>query len=204
MIFRTPELKEVFESITDNNELVNNLNENDYLLNKKNIYETYEKALADQMLPAIYTFNKEMMYNLAEILYNNSEYIKTTSIDIIIDNKFKFDEIASIFGQTSLKEYTYKLIFYSYKYCYTSSFFQNNVNNFIPEYDYTQIKNSDITNAFTDALMKEFDKIDYTISKCAEFMDFDKIPFDYISYLSQLLGFDKKDIYTSNEEQYRE
>src|SRR5574344_320365 len=204
MIFRTPELKEVFESITDNNELVNNLNENDYLLNKKNIYETYEKALADQMLPTIYTSNKEMMYNLAEILYNNSEYIKTTSIDIIIDNKFKFDEIASIFGQTSLKEYTYKLIFYSYKYCYTSSFFQNNVNNFIPEYDYTQIKNSDITNAFTDALMKEFDKIDYTISKCAEFMDFDKIPFDYISYLSQLLGFDKKDIYTSNEEQYRE
>src|SRR5574344_933406 len=188
MIFRTPELKEVFDSITNNNDLINNLNENDYLLNKKNIYENYEKTLADNLLPTIYTSNKDTMYNLAEILYDNSEYIKATSVDLIIDNKFKFTEIAEVFGQTELLEYTYRLIFYSYKYCYTSSFFQNNVSKFLPEYDYTQIKDHEITNAFTDALMIEFDKI----------------TFDYISYLSQLIGFDKKDIYTSNEGQYRE
>lgn len=208
MTFIEPALKEVFNTISNNDELITFLKEKEYLLTPGMLYDTYTVEQLKNMEAAIVANNTETIYNLSQVLLNNSEEIKSNDIWYLISNMIAYDEIAAAFGlsRDTFSIEAYKLIVYTYKFCYINSFFQNNKDVFLPEYDFSEIENTPILKGFLDAMMKEFDKLDYVIGKCTEFHDFDKIPFELINYLTQLLGFETAIINADNsiESKYRE
>ena len=196
MTFIDPSIKKVFNTLVDNDDLINNLKKNNYLITKKSLYNEYDAEKVADMELSIYTNNVNTLYNLAQILLDNSDTIKENEVWYLLSNNIAWDEIAYALGVNpkEMSSDTYKLIMYTYKYCVVSSFFQNNRDKFIPEADFYRMEENPAASAFYDAIMKEFDKMDTIIAKCAEYMSYDEIPYDLINYLTQLCGWEKKDI----------
>lgn len=196
MEFINPSVKEVFNTLAGNDQLVDFLKSKGLILTKEALYEQYEKETADKMNMYVYTNNVNMIYDLAETLVAYEDTLKEKQIWELLSNKVAWDDIASSLGITS-KDLTgeiYKQILYCYKYCCVSSFFQNNKATFMPESDFYELEQNGAGMAFYDAIMKEFDKLDSVINKCIEYTDYDKIPWDLLNYLTQLLGFEKSTI----------
>jgi hypothetical protein len=204
MEFIKPELEEIYQQVTNNNRLVEALLEDKLLLNIEYLYEIFEPRDVKKNTSLILAENINVMRNLSQLLYDNSSYIEKTSIDLLIENKFLFSDISFIFGNMIPSERTYREIFYCYKYSSVKSFFQNNKKSFIPEYDLFQIEEYDVSQALVDAILKEFDKIDFVLNKTFQYNSLDKIPIQYINYLTQLLGLEKTLIYEENDYKYRE
>ena len=208
MEFVDPSLEKVFKTLINNDRIINFLKENNHLITKKSLYDTYTAEQVKSMELAIYTNNVTTLYDVSQVLVDNSTKIKSTEIWVLLSNKIAWDELAAVLGVTSddLTADVYKEIMYCYKYCCISSFFQNNRDKFIPENDFEELEDNGAASAFYDAMMKEFDKMDCVISKCNEYLDYDKIPWDLINYLTQLLGFEKATISAAedNEEKFRE
>lgn len=201
MTFIEPSLERVFQTLVDNDELINHLKSQDYLITKSSLYENYTKEQVKDMEIAIYSNNVNTIYELAQVLLNFSDEIKNNQIWYLVSHKVAWKEISACIGiePKNLNVETYKLLMYTYKYCVISSFFQNNKGRFMPESDFLEIENNGVGSAFYDAMAKEFDKLDEMINKCLEYRDFDTIPYDLINYLTQLLGFEKKDINADDE-----
>lgn len=205
MTFIEPSLEKVFQTLVDNNELINHLKSQDYLVTKSSLYDTYTREQVQDMEVAIYTNNVNTLYELAQVLLNFSDEIKNNQIWYLLSHKIAWQEISACIGiePKYLNPETYKLIMYTYKYCVVSSFFQNNKDRFIPEADFLEMEKNSVGSAFYDAMAKEFDKLDEVINKCLEYRDYDTIPYDLINYLTQLLGFEKKDINADVETEQR-
>lgn len=208
MTFIEPSLERVFQTLVDNDELINHLKSQDYLITKSSLYDNYTREQVKDMEVAIYSNNVNTLYELAQVLLNFSDKIKNNQIWYLVSHKIAWKEISACIGvePKHLNVETYKLLMYTYKYCVISSFFQNNKGRFMPEADFLEIENNGVGSAFYDAMAKEFDKLDEMINKCLEYRDFDTIPYDLINYLTQLLGFEKKDINadTETEAKFRE
>lgn len=208
MTFIEPSLERVFQTLVDNDELINHLKSQDYLITKSSLYDNYTKEQVKDMEIAIYSNNVNTLYELAQVLLNFSDKIKNNQIWYLVSHKVAWEEISACIGvePKNLNVETYKLLMYTYKYCVISSFFQNNKGRFMPEADFLEIENNGVGSAFYDAMAKEFDKLNEMINKCLEYRDFDTIPYDLINYLTQLLGFEKKDINadTETEAKFRE
>ena len=208
MTFIEPSLEKVFQTLVDNDELINHLKSQDYLITKSSLYDNYTKEQVKDMEIAIYSNNVNTLYELAQVLLNFSDEIKNNQIWYLVSHKVAWEEISVCIGvePKDLSIETYKLLMYTYKYCVVSSFFQNNKGRFMPEADFLEIENNGVGSAFYDAMAKEFDKLDEMINKCLEYRDFDTIPYKLINYLTQLLGFEKKDMNadTESEASFRE
>ena len=208
MTFIEPSLEKVFQTLVDNDELINHLKSQDYLITKSSLYDNYTKEQVKDMEIAIYSNNVNTLYELAQVLLNFSDEIKNNQIWYLVSHKVAWEEISVCIGvePKDLSIETYKLLMYTYKYCVVSSFFQNNKGRFMPEADFLEIENNGVGSAFYDAMAKEFDKLDEMINKCLEYRDFDTIPYNLINYLTQLLGFEKKDMNadTESEASFRE
>ncbi len=208
MNFIQPSVKEVFDTLTKNDQLIDFLKDKGLILTKQSLYEKFEKATADKMAAYVYITNVNMLYDLSETLVAYEEQLRSKQIWELLSNKVAWNDIASSLGIISedLTGEIYKQILYCYKYCCVSSFFQNNKSTFMPESDFYEIEQNGAALGFYDALMKEFDKLDSVIGKCVEYSDYDTIPWDMINYLTQLLGFEKSTINAdeSNEEKFRE
>jgi len=208
MIFIEPKVVEVYNTISNNNDLINKLKKYGYLKTKESYYEQYDPSYVEKINLEIQLHNSDVLLRVSEILLENSETIKSTEISLLVINKVAFQELADAFGEEYEKFSidAYKQLMYTYKYCYVSSFFQNNKNTFMPDNDFVMLSKDPAGSAFYDAMMKEFDKLDIIIGKCCEYMDFDKIPWQLINYLSQLLGFEKATINASDKDElkYRE
>lgn len=208
MTFVKPEIKEIYSTLKNNDELITYLKENEYLLTRSMLYDSYTVDQIGEMETAILADNTETLYNLAEVLYNNSDKIESDDVWSLASNLVAFDDVAGAFGldKKTFSVEAYKQIIYTYKYCYVSSFFQNNKEIFLPEYDFNEIENTPILKTFLDAIMKEFDKLDCVIGKCLDYKDFDEIPYDMINYLTQLLGFERANFNAESdiEAKYRE
>lgn len=208
MTFIEPSLEKVFQTIVDNDELINHLKSKDYLVTKSSLYDNYTREQVQGMEVAIYSNNVNTLYELAQVLLNFSDEIKNNQIWYLLSHKVAWQEISACIGiePKYLDPETYKLLMYTYKYCVVSSFFQNNKDRFIPEADFLEMEKNGVGSAFYDAMAKEFDKLDVMINKCLEYRDYDTIPYDLINYLTQLLGFEKKDINadTETEQSFRE
>lgn len=208
MTFIDPTIEEIYQIISGNEELINYLKDKQFLITNEMLYDSYTPEEIKEMEPAIKAENVEMLYNLSNVLSEYSDEIKSKEIWVLSSNRIAFKEIAGAFGLEE-EDFTldaYRQIIYTYKFCYVSSFFQNNKKTFIPEYDFNFIENTPVLKAFIDAMSKEFDKLDTIIGKCLEYKDFDKIPYDLINYLTQLLGFEKATINADDEmeEKFRE
>ena len=205
MTFIEPSLKEIYNTLNNNDELITYLKENEYLLTRSMLYDSYTNEEIKSMEAAIAANNRETLYNVAQVLLDYSVSIKSSEIWVLSSNLIGFADMAAAFGLAA-EDFSldaYRLIVFTYKYCYLNSFFQNNIKTFLPESDYEFLQDNAALKGFVDAMMKEFDKFNGIISKCCEYQDFDKIPYDLINYLSQLLGFEKATINADDDMEYK-
>src|SRR5574344_1129155 len=176
MTFNTPTLDEVIETLISNDKLISVLKENGALITKEKLLNEYHPSVVQQMTIESSLKNIQNMQELANLHLINQS-------DVV-----------------------FQTIFYTYKYCYVSSFFQNNVEHFMPQYDLDTIKENAAAEAFLDSVLKEFDKIDRMLVETEKYLNYDEIPWKYIVYLTQMLGLEKDllNFDDSEEELYRE
>jgi hypothetical protein len=98
----------------------------------------------------------------------------------------------------------YHAILYAYKYAAIKLFLKKNYRNFLPEYDYNVIQSEEKTRLLTEAFMHEYDRLCYTIDKIADVKDLNSIPTEYLEYLGQLIGYERKDQQLLNNSSFRE
>ncbi|MDR0675747.1 MAG: hypothetical protein LBF97_01755, partial [Elusimicrobiota bacterium] len=201
--FVEPNLEQVFQILSNNDKLVEQLNKDNLILTKEMLSSDYSNEVLKYMEATIFNDNINTMYNLASVLLSNHDKIYDSDLHSLMDGKFLFKEIKSVYGEMDISDETYHTIFYTYKYCCISSFFQNNMKYFIPEYDLTKIQDNEIMSAFMDSVNKEFDKLDYVLSSCRQFQSPDEVKFEYINYLSQLFGFETKDMAEESLDQFK-
>ena len=206
MTFNTPNVSDILNTLIGNDALISVLKENGALITREKLLNEYHKSVMAKTVREANLRNLEMMQDIAELILANEEHIRKESIWQLTVEEFLFKEIRSIFGLEKANDSLYQSIFYCYKYCYVSSFFQNNANRFIPECDIEEIRGNPAAEAFLDAMLKEFDKINRLLEETKDYLDYDKIPWDYIVYLTQLLGLEKDllNFDDTEEEFYRE
>ena len=206
MTFNTPNVDDILSTLIGNNALVNALKNNGALITKEQLLNEYHLSVMKQAAMEASIRNVEAMRDLAELILENEEHIRKESIWQLTAEEFLFPEIRIIFGLEKANDELYQSIFYCYKYCYVSSFFQNNAEKFIPQCDIDEIRENPAAEAFLDAMLKEFDKINRLLEETKDYLDYDKIPWNYIVYLTQLLGLEKDllDVDDSEEAYYRE
>jgi hypothetical protein len=209
MKFIDPSLKEIYETLKNNNKLENFFIKNRILNNIDDYYENYgynnneyeAKKIIDKA-------NDKIFMQLAEVLLANLEEIKSQSISELVAKRFLENEIKEALDFTKdviISNDILWEIYYCIKYCYSSSFFQNNWEYFVPDFDYSEMQKNDSLMGFMDAIMKEFDKLDNIMSNVRIFKSYREIPYEYIVYLTQLMGIEPKDfmIMENQKEAYR-
>lgn len=192
MEFIEPTLKEVYDTLANNNELISILKDNDCLETLDNL--TYNNgSVTSPLKEQMKTYNTEVLYDISKILIDNSSEIKDSSVPLLIRNKVAQSSLKTAMNMDGydVSDEVYAQIYFTYKYCFISSFFQNNIRDFLPEVDYEKLEDNDAAKYFLNALMKEFDKFNKIISSTKDFRDPDEIPWDYINYFSHLLGIEK-------------
>lgn len=151
--------------------------------------------------------NLKALKRVSKVLLEfKDEILKRTTTELANYSKLT-ERIKTAFGfkNVHLSEEFYKEIFYTYKYCYITAFFQNNAERFTPECDFETIQANPAASAYLDAVMKEFDKLNYILDNTYDFNSFKEIPWEYINYLTQLLGLEQKTVMaeSSQEGQFR-
>lgn len=206
MTFNTPNINDILTTLIGNNMLVSALKENGALITKETLLNEYHLSVMKQAVADANLRNIQALYDLAELILVNEEHIRKESVWQLTAEEFLFKEIRSIFGLEKANDKLYQSIFYCYKYCYVSSFFQNNADKFVPQCDIDEIRSNPAAEAFLDSVLKEFDKINRLLEETKDFLDYDKIPWKYIVYLTQLLGLEKDtfNIDETEEVYYRE
>ena len=129
--------------------------------------------------------------SLSELFLTNESYISSNDIDTLYREKFLVTDIESILLTSNLQPTVYRAIIFSFKYGTIKHFFKENWERFLPTYDADIINNKEQLLAFQKALMHEFDRFTDIIDTVADAGDIDRIPDDYIKYLSQLIGFER-------------
>lgn len=210
MKFESPSFTDLYSKLKSNDRLKKYLIKLGALLVPENFYDEYgfKKNSLDKRT-YIEEANNKVYKKLTEVLLEDEDELKSKTITGLINEGILKEEIKDALGfesDISLPKKAYREIYYTYKYCYTDSFFQNNWENFIPSIDFEELNENESASAFMDAIMKEFDKIDYIISHTKDWISIKNIPFEYINYLTQLLGIEVKTFYMKNdtEGKYRE
>lgn len=127
---------------------------------------------------------KQKYTGLIEILLQedfenlNESYIKNYIREVMFPIMENVDEV-------------YTLLIYTFQYSSVKSFFYTNWNKFIPEFDKQLIENSTKLEMFHKSFMKEFDYFSQLISEISIINNIDKIPDQYLDYVSELLGYNR-------------
>ena len=131
MTFIDPSLSKVFDTLVNNDKIIDFLKEYGIIITKSRLYDSYTPEQVEKMEAEIYTSNVSTLYEIAEILLKYSDIIKENDVWYLLSNKVAWDELAYAAGTTPahFSVDVYKEIIYTYKYCYAKSFFQNNTGN---------------------------------------------------------------------------
>ena len=196
MKFIDPSFTELYNTLK-NNKRLEKFFINQYILNSiDDYYENYgynnQKYKAEKI---VNDANKVVYEQLTDLLLSCKEHIKENSIKDLVAKRYLATEIKEALNFTNDVEISDDVlweIFYCLKYCYTSSFFQNNWEYFVPDVDYTEMEKNSSIMGFMDAIMKEFDKLDSIMDDVKKYKSYQDIPYDYIVYLTQLMGIEPK------------
>lgn len=121
-------------------------------------------------------YEKDILYYKQGLLY---------SIEKIIKKNFSNKEYSwVIFKYKKL----YIQILSSYLHSSVKNFFFENRKRFLPEYDWFIIEKDNNRKIHIEAFFKEFDRFSTVIDSISNYTDLDKIPQDYLSYMSSILG----------------
>ena len=210
MKFVNPSFKNLYNTLRDNKKLEGILTRNHLLYTTEDYYEVYgynDKEVSKAKY-VIDEENKRIYENITNVLLEHLEKIKQTSIFDLVSSKFlrsKLEQCFDFFEDMLINDHLIHEIFYTAKYSYISTFFQNNYENFLPQADFQEIEKNDILTAFLEAVMIEFDKLDLILTESKKFKNYNEIPYDYITYLTQMLGLEPKNIMllSDQKQQYR-
>lgn len=205
--FISKEINNIYLTFLNNDRLQQALDDNYLVLKRENYIGEYATdAGLEEKISTITIINEENLLDLATLCYNNKTKLNdvSTSIESLVENSFLRSEISLIFDGIYIEDITLKEIFFAFKFCQVTSFFQNNRKYFIPEYDAQKIEENPELDSFVDAMLKEFDKLSSILKNIKNITDIDSIEASNISYLSQLLGYESRDVPTLNEEGFRE
>ena len=205
MTFNDIPSQEIYLSLKNNNDFVNFLKDQNILLSKELLYKDMTQ---EEVVNADYYIdikNSVILNDLAKALNLLKDKLLKQQTYYLIKSKVGWREISWALGipVDEMNKEIYSNVIYAFKYCSVSSFFQNNRDSFIPEYDLMEIEKNEVAKSFMDAMLKEFDKLDCVLGKCCEYLNFDSIPWDLITYLTQLLGFEKSTIDATETEELR-
>ena len=210
MNFVEPSYKELYDTLRNSNKLEKFFIKNKILNVLDDYYENYgyDPKYDDEAKSVIERSNEEVYKNLTKLLLKHLDRIKQSSLSELVAARFLSEEVKDVFGFTDdiiLPNDILWEIYFTIKYCCVTSFFQNNWESFIPIGDFEKIEENESMTAFMDAVMKEFDKLDNILNNVRKYKSYREIPYEYINYLSQLLGVEKGTfvIADDQEEQYR-
>jgi len=210
MKFIEPKFKNLYDTLKNNKKLENMFVKKHILLTLDDYFEIYgyEESKIDIIKYEVELENSNIYENLTYVLLDNLDYIKNNSVSTLVLQSFLRREISDAFNFSEDVDVNNELlneIYYTVKYCYVSSFFQNNYEEFLPQADFREIENNAVLTAFLDGIMKEFDKLDNILDNFKKFKDYQEIPYEYITHLSQLLGCEPKNfmLLETQKRQYR-
>ena len=92
---------------------------------------------------------------------------------------------------------------YLYKFGTTENFYENNILNFLPEYDRDYILSQPKLKLLYEAIGRKLDNIELSISQMKNIYDIDSVPEQLLDYLGQNIGYEKED-YTLKNVSFRE
>ena len=92
MTFIEPSLQKIYDTLVNNNDLINLLKEKGYLVTKKALYENYTQEQVAEMEVTIFANNSNTMYEVAQVLLNYSNTIKENQIWYLISHKIGWTE----------------------------------------------------------------------------------------------------------------
>lgn len=208
MIYIPKEYNEILNIISNSKPLLNFLTDVGVLITSEDYYKIYNSAKTDEITNYISMSNKNTLKKIASVIFDYKEIIDNNSFtDLAVKKEFKEirDELDLAFGikNSEISSKIYREVFYQYKTNYVESFFQNNWQTFLPNVEVEELDCNPSAKAFVEGVMKIFDKFDNIITETKKFKSYDEIPFEYINYLTQLIGFEQKTLMleeTSEEE----
>jgi hypothetical protein len=196
MKFIEPSYQELYDTLRNNNKLEKFFIKNKILNVLDDYYENYgyDPKYNDEANFFIEQANEKVYKDLTKLLLKSLDKIKESSLSDLTAARFLSEDLKDVFGFTDdiiLPNDILWEIYFTIKYCCVTSFFQNNWENFIPLGDFEKIEENESLTAFMDAVMKEFDKLDNILDNVGKYKSYREIPYEYINYLSQLLGVEK-------------
>lgn len=196
MNFVHPEYQTIYDTLKNNKSTIEHLTKIGALYTNSDYYNKFGYSTDTYAIEKYISYNNEIILsNLANLIYEHKDEIEKKSLQELYTSMFLADEIKYALGfdtKTKLTLRTIKELYYNYKTSYVDNFFKNNWEKFVPDCDAEKLKNNNFTNALIDSLMKEFDKLNNIITETKKFKSYREIPIEYLNYLSQLLGFEKK------------
>lgn len=155
------------------------------LENAKNIYRDFIELLL---------FNREVIGdNIIDYFFN---YVANALVDksgVKISTTRLRELITQSIGLQFLPQKVYRQILYTFKYSTLKTFFRDNWEKFVPDFDALNIMKSDQLKLFQEAFMREFDRLSDTIEEIYNIQDVEKIPNQYLNYLAQAIGYERED-----------
>ena len=155
--------------------------------------------------------NTEFTYReLVRLLLLNREIISEYSINEIKENNFTINEfldleenivsagdfrseMSEVLQVSFIKSKAYTQILYTFKYSTIKTFFRDNWENFVPDFDVLNISKSEQLTVFQEAFMREFDRFSEIIDEIYNLQDIDRTPSRYLNYLAQTIGYERED-----------
>jgi len=186
----------IISSFENDSELRNVMFE--YFLDEINIDDSLGIFLYE-IADILYTSTSNKFFNkgISAVEFYELEYSKYLK-NITYDKESVFYNIKqSIKKNFSDKEYDWRSqenkklyiqILSSYLHSNIKNFFYENRKRFLPEYDWFIIEKEERRKFHIEAFFKEFDKFSTVIDSISNYVNLDKIPKDYLSYMSSILG----------------
>ncbi len=156
---------------------------------------------------ALTTAQKE---SLAELLIDNNSTIANSTARELATSSYLSTSIGGL-GIPSSEDYLLQ-IYYTYKYAAIKLFFRQNYEKYVPEYDLYQIKRNDVqtesdkskNQLLAEATMREFDRFSLIIDNISYTQDINRVPYEYLNYLAQVIGYQRDDYLLLTNATFRE
>lgn len=147
------------------------------------LYKSRENILFNNGLSAVEFYELEYSKYLKNINYEKESVFY--SIEKSINKNFSNKEYR---WQEPKNRRLYVQIVASYLHSSIKNFFFENRKRFLPEYDWFLIDKDKKRKLHIEAFFKEFDKFASIVESISNYVDLSKIPKDYLSYMSSILG----------------
>jgi len=143
---------------------------------------------------------------LAETMLEEKSHLSSYNIEELNSETPPFlrNQIAAIFGLTSISRDVYYQTIYTFKYSTIKTFFRSNMDRFLPDYDYLNISSNEKMKIFQEAFLREYDRFSAIIDEMYNLPDVDKAPDKYLNYLAQAIGYEREDSKLLADSSFRE